>query len=228
MKNTKAENIVGQRIGIYDVLYECDFRSKDGHRMYHIKCSECGWETDMQYRWISDAKKCTHITLGGYYIKNYKWQNDRIGNIFSGMKDRCYNPTERSYRWYGAKGIKIYDEWLNNPKSFEEWALENGYNDNLTINRKDEDKDYCPENCEWVSLEYNSKYKSTTHLITVNGITHTGREWSETLGLGTNTINKYVRNYGEDKTKQLIDVMLNSEPKHRKSHSTWFKTYGIN
>lgn len=44
----KQENIVGTRQSIYDVLYECDFKAKDGHRMFHVKCSECGWETDMQ------------------------------------------------------------------------------------------------------------------------------------------------------------------------------------
>ena len=49
------------------------------------------------------------------------------------MKQRCYNPNEKSYKWYGAKGIKICDEWINSPKSFEEWSLQNGYNDNLTI-----------------------------------------------------------------------------------------------
>ena len=76
-------------------------------------------------------------------------------------------------------------------------------------------------------MNNNSKYKSTTHLLTVNGIAHTGREWSSLLGIGVNTINRYVRDYGESKTKQLIDVMLNSEPRHRDRNSSWFQVYNI-
>lgn len=51
MKERK-ETIIGTRIGLYDVLYECDFKSNDGHRMFHVKCSECGWETNMQMHQI--------------------------------------------------------------------------------------------------------------------------------------------------------------------------------
>lgn len=56
----KNESVVGVRIGIYDVLYECDYKAKDGHKLYHIKCSECGWETDMQKAHIGRATCCTH------------------------------------------------------------------------------------------------------------------------------------------------------------------------
>jgi hypothetical protein len=120
------------------------------------------------------------------------------------MKDRCYNSNDKSYRWYGAKGIQIYDEWIENPKSFEDWAVENGYDDSLTIDRINENKDYCPENCRWVTLEDNSKYKSSTSLISVDGETHTGRDWAQVLGLGVNTINMYVRKYGLYNTIEFI------------------------
>ena len=70
---------------------------------------------------------------------------------------------------YGGKGIRVCQEWLDNPELFEEWSLENGYEDNLTIDRIDSTKDYCPDNCRWVTLEDNAKYKSTTRVLDVDG-----------------------------------------------------------
>ena len=158
---------------------------------------------------------------GGYKQYNYMWANSRIGRIFGGMKYRCYNENGEDYRWYGARGIKVCDEWINNPKSFEEWALANGYADNLTINRKDENKNYSPENCEWITGKDNSKYKSTTLVIEIDGEAHTGREWSDILGLGTNRINTYIRDYGLDNTIEFIrryKINPNLKPKHKQSY----------
>lgn len=211
------------------MLYECDMKSKDGHRVYHVKCKDCGWETNMQLRFINKATRCSHVALdGGYKKTGYNWKDKRLQSIFHGMKERCYCNTNKSYRWYGAKGIKVYKKWLENPNLFEKWALENGYNSTLTINRIDENGDYCPKNCEWIPLEDNARYKSTTRSITVNEMTHSGREWSKILGLGTNTINTYIRNFGKTKTAKLIGAMLISEQKHRKNGDDWFKTYGVN
>lgn len=200
------DEIVETRIGIYDVIYESDYKSNDGHKLYHVKCCECGYETDMQLRHIRRASKCTHINKNGTtkLFNAYTWGNNRICRIFRDMIQRCYNEHEKSYRWYGAKGIKICDEWMNNPKSFEEWALNNGYEDNLTIDRIKEDKSYCPENCRWITGEDNAKYKSTTSLIEVNGEVNTGQGWAKELGFGQNRINTYIREYGEENTKEFI------------------------
>ena len=56
----KQESIIGTRIGIYDVIYECSYKSNDGHRLFHVKCSQCGWETDMQMHHIKYTKQCKH------------------------------------------------------------------------------------------------------------------------------------------------------------------------
>lgn len=225
-----SNDIVGTRIGIYDVLYECEDRADDGHKLYHIKCTECGWETDMLKAHINRAKQCKHIGLGNVYastIANVCWENKRLKSIFKHMKQRCYISECRDYRWYGAKGIKICDEWLNNPKSFEIWALSNGYNDTLTIDRKDEDKDYCPENCRWIPLDDNAKYKSTTSLISINGETHTGKDWAKILGIGVNKINEYIRQYGLNNTIKFIEKYLENpglKPKHKQSYYDLYMT----
>lgn len=224
---------VGENIGVYEVLYLCDYKSNDGHKMYHIKCSECGWENDIQYRNIKAlSKTCNHLTACGSYVnfngKN-SWKNQRIKSIFDGMRDRCYNVNSDDYRWYGQKGIKICNEWAKNPLIFEEWALSNGYNAGLTIDRIDSDKDYCPDNCQWIPLEENSRKAGRVNWITVNDETLTGHQWSEKLGLGTNTINTAIREHGLDKTKELIARMIADPPalKNRKPRTTWFSVYGI-
>ena len=220
------EDIVGTRVGVLDVLYECNFKANDGHKMYHVKCSECGWETDSRKSDIKRAIKCTHIGLSGNLI-NFKhtWNNHRLKRIFENMKKRCYNEDTESYRWYGAKGIKICDAWINNPKLFEEWALNNGYSDELTIDRIKEDEDYCPENCRWVSHIDNAKYKSTTSYIEVDGEIHSGKDWARKLGLSINTINKYVSTYGLDNTISFIRTYMNSPKKELTNRQSYYDLY---
>ena len=228
MGKRKETSIVGARIGLYDVLYECDFKSNDGHRMFHVKCSECGWETNIQMHQIKYTKKCKHKNRFGEYITPGKiWENKRLYFIFKGMLDRCYNPKEKTYRWYGAKGIKVCDEWLQNPQSFEEWALNNGYEDNLTIDRIDENKNYSPDNCRWITNRDNAKYKSTTRIIEVDGIKHTGREWATILNFGCNIINTLCREYSENIVKEFIRRRLSNPNLKRKPKQSWMNVYGL-
>lgn len=225
-----SNDIIGTRIGIYDVLYECQERANDGHKLYHVKCTQCGKESNM-IKWnIRQAKKCNHVGLGGVYAlttSDFVWENKRLQNIFKSMKRRCYAAKCKDYKWYGAKGIKICDEWLNDPCEFEKWSFQNGYNEDLTIDRIDENKDYCPENCRWIPLKDNSKYKSTTSLISVNGETHTGKDWAKILGFGVNQINRYIREYGLNNTIEFIKRYLahpGLKPKRGQSYYDLYMT----
>lgn len=82
----------------------------------------------------------------------------RLYSIYSGMKQRCYNPNNQHYQWYGGKGITICDDWLgdNGLQNFFDWSLSHGYNENLTIDRLDSNKGYSPDNCQWVTSSINS------------------------------------------------------------------------
>lgn len=226
MSKKEVNGIIGTKIGIYVVLYECNFKSNDGHRMFHVKCSECGWETDIQMHQIKYVKQCRHLDRFGKYISKYIWKHKELHSIFQGMKDRCYNTNNKDYCRYGGKGIKIDQNWLDDNSSFELWCEQNGWEKGLTIDRIDPKKGYCPDNCRWVTLEYNARYKSTTRIIEVDGIKHTGREWPEILNLGTNVINTMLRKYPEEQVKEFIRRRLKDLDK-KSNGKSWMKIYGL-
>lgn len=220
---------IGEIHGIYELVDVSEDTDIYGHYIYKGVCKECGYEKHSHYGAFSGPKSvttvCNHIDVDGKYIRVTNWDNKRIGKIFRGMKIRCYNPNKKAYRWYGAKGIKICDEWIENPKLFEDWAVKNGYADNLTIDRIDEDKNYSPDNCRWIPQANNSKYKSTTSLIQVNDEVHTGKDWSRILGFGINTINEYIRKYGLDNTVKFIEAYLNNPGLKPKTKQSYYDLY---
>lgn len=213
---------------LIEILYEENKKSKDGHKLYRIRCRECGWETDIQLRHIKKlSSRCTHTNYNNIIkdTQNHTWADHRIENIFRGMIQRCYNQNNKSYRFYGAKNIRVCDEWINDPLSFEKWSINNNYSENKTIDRIDSTQDYNPTNCRWIDLTTNSKYKSSTNNITVNDITHTGRDWAIILGLGQNIINKYVRQYGLENTIIFIDRFQQNPFKTRKNQQSYYELY---
>jgi hypothetical protein len=96
----------------------------------------------------------------GYAING---QKQGFYNSWNNMKARCRNPNHPKFKRYGGRGIKIYEPWLD-IENFADWALNNGWEEGLSIDRIDNDGDYCPENCRWISMSENSRKKSTTKL----------------------------------------------------------------
>ena len=121
----------------------------------------------------------------------------RLRKTWRSMKDRCFNPKNARYPRYGARGITVCEDWMSFD-SFKKWAMESGYTDDLTIDRVDNDGDYCPENCRWVDMKTQCNNRSTNHLLTLDGRTQTISEWARELGIPPGVIFQRKRNGWSD------------------------------
>lgn len=123
----------------------------------------------------------------------------RLYNIWGGMKDRCFNPRASGYQYYGERGITVCDEWAKDFQSFYEWATQNGYSDDLSIDRIDTNGNYEPSNCRWATAK-EQRLNQRQKEITYNGETHTLLEWSEITQIKYATlIWRYHQNWSVDK-----------------------------
>lgn len=135
----------------------------------------------------------------------------RLYIIWSHMKQRCCNENDIKYESYGAKGINVCKEWLDNFMEFRKWALENGYKENLTLDRIDGTKGYEPNNCRWRTYRQQANNMKTNHLLSFDGETHTISEWSRIVNIKRGTIERRINKYGWT-TEEALTV----QPKTRK------------
>ena len=140
-------------------LFECEHCKTEVVRQKHngLRDLSCGC---IRYELSSKA-----ITKHGDSNKKSKYKN--LFGIWARMRDRCNRKTNEDYKYYGGKGIiveSIWDDYLE----FKKWSLLNGYepNKNLQIDRKDGNKNYCPENCRWVSPTVNQRNRDCVILNT--------------------------------------------------------------
>ena len=129
----------------------------------------------------------------------------RIYSILDGMKSRCYNKNSKRYKNYGGRGIRICDKWLDKEKgfiNFYNWALKNGYRDDLTIDRIDVNGNYEPSNCRWITNSEQQNNKRNNHYILYNNEKHTLAEWSKIYKINESTLDSRIRN-GWDIEKSL-------------------------
>ena len=122
------------------------------------------------------------LTVGG---------KPRIFTVWNDMKARCLNPNNISFKHYGGRGITVCEEWLTF-SNFYEWALANGYNDNLQIDRINNDGNYEPDNCRFVTRKQNIWNQPNTKIIACNGISLPLSEWARTLHCAKETIYKAI------------------------------------
>ena len=155
-----------------------------GQQYWLFRC-ECGKEKILPKRHVRGGKikSCGCLLKQNNTGFKHGLSKTRLYSIFRGMKNRCYNPNEPAYKNYGMKGIKICDSWLKDIRNFYSWALLNGYNENLTIERIDNSKGYCAKNCRWIPLGEQSKNTSYNLNITYLNKTQCLAKWCEELGL---------------------------------------------
>lgn len=106
----------------------------------------------------------------------------RIYRIWSNMKTRCFNKNRDSFYRYGGRGITVCDDWLTF-NNFYNWAIQNGYKDNLTLDRINVDGNYEPNNCRFITIQEQQKNRSNLHFLSYNGETMCLRDWARKMGL---------------------------------------------
>jgi len=140
---------------------------------------------------------CIHKKLLSKRVKTHGASKTRLYSIWSGMKDRCNNPNSFAFLNYGDRGISVCDDWSNNFNCFKEWSINNGYAENLTLDRKDNNGNYCPNNCRWATRKEQSRNTRRNVLVEINGFTQCLNDWIKTNGINRSTFNDryYIRNW---------------------------------
>lgn len=136
-----------------------------------------------------------------------KHTGTRLYAIWQGMKRRTLTKTNPRYADYGGRGITICDEWKDDFEAFRDWALSNGYRDDLSIDRKDVNGNYCPENCRWATdLEQGNNTRRNRRLE-YNGEVHTLTEWAKIKGIKITTLSARINTYKWSIEKALTEPL---------------------
>lgn len=193
-------DLTGLRFGKLKVISRSETRK--GLRYWKCKC-DCGNYTNVS---STNLKYGGILSCGCFYterLKTHGLSDTRLYRIYSGMKTRCYNPNTKAYHHYGGRGISICDEWLgeNGFMNFYDWAMENGYSDNLSIDRIDVNGNYEPNNCRWATQETQTRNKRNNLIIEYKGVSKTLVEWSEEIGISYSILNDRITMLGWDTKK---------------------------
>jgi hypothetical protein len=133
--------------------------TKDGHAAWLCKC-DCGNFVTVNGRNLREGKTqscgCLHNDLLIERTKTHGMTKTRLYRIWHCMINRCTYKKSKDYQYYGGRGIKVCDEWLNDFSTFANWSMSNGYADNLTIDRIDVNGNYEPSNCRWITMKEQS------------------------------------------------------------------------
>ena len=186
----RLENAIG---GVPIWLCKCDcgnYTKVRGSNLKNGSVKSCGC-----------LKKISHNKIHGM-------KNTRIYSIWSAMKRRCYNKNVASYNAYGGRGISVCDEWKDSFVNFYEWAINNGYSDELSIDRINNDGNYSPENCRWVTFEQQCNNRRNNILFEYNGEKHNLMQWCKILNLDYKFIHNRIYRMKWDFEKAITTPKL--------------------
>lgn len=205
----KIADLTGQKFGRLTVLKT--FKGDDGHTWNECVCecngtniklvksqnlkgghtNSCGCLRKEQLQRMYDEKKNVNSSASKYSKHPY---NKKLRGVWRVMIHRCYNENYKGYEFYGAKGTKVCQEWIDSYDLFFEWSIENGYSEGLSIDRIDFEKEYSPENCRWATKEIQANNTSTNVWVEYNGEKYTITQLSKMFDCSTRAIIDRIKN----------------------------------
>lgn len=147
-------------------------------------------------------------------VKHGMSQNNRLYRTWKNMRARCENQNNNDYCRYGGRGISVCEEWQDF-SAFYRWAMENGYNESLSIERIDNNGNYCPENCKWATNTEQQRNRRKTVKLTYKGETKALSEWVEIFGLKMKTCYGRMHDYGWTNPEEILFGGGGSEECHK-------------
>ncbi len=203
-------DLTGQRFGRLVVLSRAmkdELPDKNLYSQVFWKCQcDCGNVKFVSSGHLRDGHTkscgCLHDENARTVGKTHGMTHTRLHAIWSNMVQRCTNPKNTKYKDYGARGIHVCSEWRDFAV-FCEWAYNNGYQQDLTIDRIDVDGNYCPENCRWATNFEQMRNMTVNHWITYKGETHILADWVKILGdKGPSFKSRILRGWSAEKAME--------------------------
>lgn len=203
----RYEDLTGQRFGFLTVLEHYGVHTTPSGTKRHLWLCECDCGTIKPVQAIN-LKNGTTKTCGCGKIERLSklstkhggcrpGNTDRLYGIWKSMKRRCNSPKDSHYDTYGGRGVLVCDEWADNYQSFKDWAYANGYDDSAgygecSLDRIDNNGNYCPENCRWVDRITQANNTSKNHHVELNGIKMTIAEFARAMNISKNHAWYYI------------------------------------
>lgn len=193
----RLRDLSEQRFGRLTVVRRAD-NASDGKAQWLCSC-DCGQEKIVRRSNLvsQSVKSCgclqreagaRNAPFAAAALVKHGMSNSRLDRILKGMVNRCCNQKSPAYKDYGARGIMICDEWAQDRATFFSWAAASGYAANLTIDRKDNDRGYSPDNCRWATKQEQSNNTRRNRTLSLGGVKKTIAQWARQYGMPMRTL----------------------------------------
>lgn len=217
----RIKDMTGKKIGRWTVI-KLDTEHPNKHDSRWICQCECGTVKSILGHQLRNGNThscgCLQRELLSERQATHRETGNRIYRIWQNMKDRCLNQKCKDYGNYGARGITVCNEWESSYISFRDWALSNGYKDNLTLDRINNNGNYEPSNCRWATVKEQSRNTRVNRKVELNGKEYCVIELAEMSGLDKNVI-KYRLDHGYT-PYEAVTTKLNANKGRKKEWKT--------
>lgn len=198
---SKRLDLAGLRFGRLLVIDKAEKVGARGRTFWRCEC-DCGKTAEVSGARLRDATKptrscgCLRRETSAAVCRSRTTHNlggTRIYNIWRKMTLRCASPDDHAWPDYGERGIRVCDEWANDPAAFAAWAHSNGYAASLTIERIDNNGNYEPSNCRWATRKEQARNKRNNFNVQVGGTSMCATDWQKATGVCRKVIANRIR-----------------------------------